>query len=133
MISHLLLDILTTHGCPILYPLWKTNFVVLSEKRRIKTGTNQDIAVFIVLLFLLIPVLYFTLPTHIGKNPSEQNLIFASNGSNEKNTISNTTDTMKNNFYFNLQLTPKTNENITVKKVDDNETTVIVKDIEPGG
>ena len=69
MISHLLLDILTTHGCPILYPLWKTNFVVLSEKRRIKTGTNQDIAVFIVLLFLLIPVLYFTLPTHIGKNP----------------------------------------------------------------
>ncbi len=40
---------------------------------------------------------------------------------------------MKNNFNFNFQLTPKTNKNITVQKVSDNETTVIVKDIEHGG
>ena len=37
IISHAILDILT-HGSPLLYPLSKTNFVVLNEKKRIKTG-----------------------------------------------------------------------------------------------
>jgi len=39
-ISHVFLDILTMYGCPVLYPLWKTDFVCFGKKRRIKTGTN---------------------------------------------------------------------------------------------
>jgi len=54
-ISHIFLDILTTNGCPILYPLWKNDFVCFGKKRRIKTGTNEDKSVFLVLLLLLIP------------------------------------------------------------------------------
>lgn len=33
IISHAVLDVLTTHGSPILYPLSKVNFVVLSKKK----------------------------------------------------------------------------------------------------
>lgn len=54
-ISHIFLDILTTNGCPVLYPLWKNDFVCFGKKRRIKTGTNEDKSVFLVLLLLLIP------------------------------------------------------------------------------
>ncbi len=59
IISHTVLDILTTHGSPILYPLSKTNFVILNEKKRIKTGTNQDKTVFITLMFLINPHVCF--------------------------------------------------------------------------
>ena len=59
-ISHIFLDIMTTNGCPVLHPIWKTDFVCFGKKIRIKTGTNQDKAVFVFILFLLIPVLLFT-------------------------------------------------------------------------
>lgn len=70
IISHAVLDVLTTHGSSILYPLSKVNFVVLSKKRRVKTGTYQDKTVFITLLFLLIPMLTFSIGyTHIDNVP----------------------------------------------------------------
>lgn len=53
--SHLFLDTLTTHGSPLLYPLWKTSVVCLSQKRRIRTGTNHDKAVFLLLILLITP------------------------------------------------------------------------------
>ena len=71
IISHVLLDLITTHGTPILYPLWKTNFVVLNKKRRIKTGTNHDKAVFLALIFLLIPIAAKMLLKHKFKNNTE--------------------------------------------------------------
>jgi len=40
---------------------------------------------------------------------------------------------MKNNFNLNFQVNSKANKNITVQKVSDNETTVIIKDLEDGG
>jgi inner membrane protein len=134
-ISHIFLDILTTHGCPVLYPIWKTNFVVLNQKRRIKTGTKQDKAVFLALIFLLIPIIFFTVgATHTWKCPFDQNFVSASTEVNDNKVVTNDSlNPLKSNINLNFQLNPKTNKNLTVKKINDNETTVIVKDIEPGG
>ena len=62
---------------------------------------------------------------------NSMNFIFVQNGNTTKGF--NTTDSMKNNFNLNFQVNSKANKNITVQKVSDNETTVIVKDIEAGG
>lgn len=127
-ISHIFLDILTTHGCPVLYPIWKTDFVCFGKKRRIKTGTNQDKAVFLFILFLLIPVLLFT--TNIGsllQYAGGQNVVFAANSDTVNGSINN--DTMKNNFYLNFELKEGVNKNISVQKISENETNILVNDI----
>ena len=59
-LSHILFDIFTWNGCPFLYPFSKKDFVSLSKRNRIKTGTNQEKAIFIFIIFLLIPLLLFT-------------------------------------------------------------------------
>jgi len=127
-ISHIFLDILTTHGCPVLYPIWKTDFVCFGKKRRIKTGTNQDKAVFLFILFLSIPVLLFT--TNIGsllQYAGGQNVVFAANSDTVNGSINN--DTMKNNFYLNFEFKEGVNKNISVQRVSENETNILVNDI----
>jgi len=123
-ISHIFLDILTVNGCPVLYPFWKTNFVCFSKGRRIKTGTNQDKAVFVFILFLLIPIFLFT--SGIGSlvnYSADQNFVFAT-GDNTNKSINN--DTIKNNFDLNFELSNNVNKNITVEKVNDNKTTITI-------
>ncbi len=127
-VSHIFLDILTTNGCPVLYPLWKTDFVCFGKKRRIKTGTNQDKAVFLVILFILIPFLLFT--TNIGsllQHTEDQNLVFAASTDTINNSQNN--DTIKNNFNLNFELNDGVNKKITVHKVSENETNILVNDI----
>ena len=127
-ISHVFLDIMTTNGCPVLYPIWKTDFVCFGKKRRIKTGTNQDKAVFVFVLFLLIPVLLFT--TNIGslwKSTEDQNLVFAATSDAVSSSQNN--DTIKNNFNLNFEMDDGVNKKITVQKVNENETSIIVNDI----
>jgi inner membrane protein len=131
-VSHIFLDILTTNGCPLLYPLWKTDFVCFGKKRRIKTGTNQDRAVFLVMLFILIPFLLFT--TNIGSllhHTEDQNMVFAA--STDSINSSKNNDIIKNNFNLNFELNDGVNKKITVQKVNENETTILVNDIENGG
>jgi len=126
-LSHIFLDILTTHGCPLLYPLQDTDFVCFNRKRRIKTGTNQEKAAFIFILLLLVPVLLFT--TNIGSfwgNSEEQNLVFAASQDTQN---SSNNDVVKNNFNLNFELDQGVNKKITVKKVSENETTILVDDI----
>ena len=123
-LSHIFLDILTVNGCPVLYPFWKTNFVCFNRGRRIKTGTNQDKAVFVFILFLLIPVLLFT--TSIGSmiNFSDnQNLVFAA-GDNTNSSTNN--DTIKNTFNLNFELDQNVKKNITVEKSSENKTTITI-------
>ncbi len=131
-ISHLFLDILTTHGCPIFYPLSETYFVSFGKKRRIKTGTNQETAVFLfMLLFMAIFLLLSTnLLSFLGV-AHEDFFVFANPNDNPKS--SQNSDAIKNNFYINFDLDETTNKNITVKKVNENETNILIKDIEPGG
>lgn len=127
-VSHIFLDILTTNGCPVLYPLWKTDFVCFGKKRRIKTGTNQDKATFLVILFILIPFLLFT--TNIGSilhHTEDQNVVFAASTDSMNNSRNN--DTIKNNFNLNFELNDGVNKKITVQRVSENETTILVNDI----
>jgi inner membrane protein len=124
-ISHILLDLMTIHGCPVLYPILKTDFVCFNRRRRIKTATYQEKAAFVFLLFLLIPVILFisNIGT-LGGEGAEQNVVFASS-TDAKNS---TEDVIKNNYNLNFQLNEGTNKKITVRKVNENETTIMVND-----
>jgi inner membrane protein len=127
-ISHIFLDILTTNGCPVLYPLWKNDFVCFGKKRRIKTGTNQEKAVFLVMLLLLIPFLFFTTNlVSLFENTGDENVVFAGSSESVNSSINN--DTMKNNFYLNFELKEGVNKNISIKKVSEKETNILVTDI----
>ncbi|HOI39520.1 MAG TPA: metal-dependent hydrolase [Methanobacterium sp.] len=127
-ISHIFLDILTTNGCPVLYPLWKNDFVCFGKKRRIKTGTNQDKAVFLVILLLLIPFLLLTTNVlSLFENTGDENVVFAGSSESVNSSINN--DTMKNNFYLNFELKEGVNKNISIKKVSEKETNILVNDI----
>ena len=127
-ISHIFLDLMTIHGCPLLYPLIKSDFVCFNRRRRIKTGTYQEKAAFIFILFLLIPVILFTINigTHWGLT-EDQNMVFAS--SNDAKNITEDNGVIKNNYNLNFQLNDGSNKKVTVKKVSENETTIIVNDI----
>ena len=130
--SHLLMDIFTVHGCPLLYPIREMNFVSLGKKRRIKTGTNTDKSVFIFLVFLLIPLTMYTtglgalIPDLVG-----QNFVFAATS----NTADNTTipQTIRNDVSMTFRLDKATNKNVTVQRVSENETNILIKELEPGG
>jgi len=124
-ISHIFLDILTVNGCPILFPVSKTNFVCFGKKRRIKTGITQDKAVFVFILFLLIPLLLFM--SGVGamwQVAEDQNLVFATGVSNTESSKNN--DTIKNNFNLNFEINQDVEKNITVEKVNDNKTTITI-------
>lgn len=130
--SHLLMDIFTVHGCPLLYPIREMNFVSLGKKRRIKTGTNTDKSVFIFLVFLLIPLTIYTtglgalIPDLVG-----QNFVFAATS----NTADNTTipQTIRNDVSMTFRLDKAANKNVTVQRVSENETNILIKELEPGG
>jgi inner membrane protein len=127
-ISHIFLDILTTNGCPVLYPLWKNDFVCFGKKRRIKTGTNQEKAVFLVIFLLLIPFLLLTTNiVSLFENTGDQNVVFAGSSESVNSSINN--DTMKNNFYLNFELKEGVNKNISIQKVSEKETNILVTDI----
>jgi len=124
-ISHIFLDILTVNGCPVLYPVSKTNFVCFGKKRRIKTGTTQDKAVFVFILFFLIPLLLFMSGVGAMWQVSEdQSLVFATGGSTTDSSKNN--DTIKNNFNLNFEINQNVKKNITVEKVSDNMTTITI-------
>ncbi len=56
---HILFDALTKKGVPFLYPFSKTRIVIpKKEKSRIQTGHKKEIALFIVVILILIPVSY---------------------------------------------------------------------------
>ena len=40
--SHILLDLFTVHGCPLLYPLKDTPYHCLQRRKRIRTGTAGE-------------------------------------------------------------------------------------------
>ena len=128
-LSHLLLDIFTVHGNPLLYPIKKTKFVALSKRRRIRTGTNQDKAVFIFLLFLMMPFLLFT--TNAGQLISEKTLdpVVAAPGETYSHNTSNNSSTIKNNINIYLTVENSVNKNISIQKADESPTNILINDI----
>lgn len=127
--SHLLMDCLTVNGCPLLHPLLKDRYTCFNKIKRFKTGTNGDKAVFIFLLFLLVPsVLFLTGTVDMGKIAQGQNFVFGAGTSTADTSTNNTTavDTMKNTFNINLQINQNVDKNITVEKVSENKTTISI-------
>lgn len=132
LVSHILLDSITTHGVPILYPIRKTNFIVLRSNRRIKAGTNQDKAVFLALVFIIITILCLNIAFTETNTINPFQSFAAQNIPTNKNMAINTSNELKTNFDFDLHLN-QNDKNITVKKISENETNYIIKNIEPGG
>jgi shikimate kinase len=54
----------------------------------------------------------------------DQNLVFATGGSNTESSKNN--DTIKNNFNLNFEINQDVEKNITVEKVNDNKTTITI-------
>ena len=117
--SHVILDLITMHGYPFLYPN-KTVLVGLGEKKRIKTGTKTEKSTFIFLTMLLIPTLLFSFGILTLANPL-QTQESPNNNLNDHGAI-------KDNINVNIDGRMK-NKNITVKKVTENETEIIVQDL----
>ncbi len=127
LISHTVLDLMTTNGTPIFTPLSKANFVILHRKRRIKTGTSQDVSTFITLTFLLIPLLCFNMGSwHVNGNSIGS--VFGFDGLNQENvggTNKNSCE-IHNNININVKTDQETNTTIKVEKINENETYISV-------
>ncbi len=59
-LSHIFLDTFTWNGCPFFYPFSKINFVSLNKRNRVRTGTAKEKAIFIFILFILVPTILFS-------------------------------------------------------------------------
>lgn len=115
---------------PSTLPLLETNFVCLAKKRRIKTGTKMDKAVFVFLIFLIIPAVLFATGNHVLiLGEGEHITAFATRTSP---TTSNPY-TIKNDVTLNFRLDEASNKNVTVERINENMTTILVKDLDPGG
>lgn len=122
--SHLLLDCFTVYGSSAIYPFKKSGFVCLNKKRRFISGSNQDKAVFIFLLFVVVPIILFS--SGLGSFLPGENLEMAFAASNEPNISS---IPQNNNIYLSFKLDEAVNKNITFEKVNENKTSIVVKDI----
>ncbi len=97
-------------------------FVALNRKRRIKTGTKQDKAVFIFLIILLIPTLILSFNIYSISSPQ-----FVQAQEPTNNTL-NDTKIIKDNVNVNIDSNMK-NTNITIKMITPNETEILITDI----
>ena len=128
-LSHILMDIFTFKGCPFLYPFSKMDFISLNRRNRIQTGTTQEKAVFLFILFLLIPTLLLTNGLlSIGNMSINHNLEQA-----PVEVFGLPTNSLKSNINLNLQLNSNVSKNITIHHVNENETNIVVNDFKPGG
>lgn len=82
-LMHILLDTITKKGVPFLYPFNKTRLVMpKKEKSRIKTGHKKEIALCLIIIFLLIPVSYGVLHGF----PDLSNTLKGNNSTNKTNS-----------------------------------------------
>lgn len=121
-LSHLFLDIFTVYGCPLLYPVMENNFVCLNKNRRIKTGGNQDKSVLIFILLLTIPLLLFHTPLVTVLDLDDA---LSVSYAMDNKTVNDSLD-VKNNINLNLQVSNSGEQNITVEKVNDTVTTIMI-------
>jgi inner membrane protein len=122
--SHLVLDLLTSHGVRLLYPLKKTRFVCMGEKNRIKTGTNREKALFFFLVILLVGsvLMSYQVFTLIDSTAATGTTTMIDN---------NTTNASNAKTYINVQVQvdeTMLNKNVSIKN-SQNESNIIVTEI----
>lgn len=124
--SHLVLDLLTTHGVRLLYPLRKTRFVCMGEKNRIKTGTNREKALFFFLCVIVIGGVLMSFQVFSIIDTSTA-------GATTTNTVNNTSNSSTAKTYINVQVEvdeDMVNKNITIQN-SQNQSNIIVTEINP--
>ncbi len=133
-LSHILLDTITWNGCPVFNPLSKVEFVSLSRRNRFKTGTSQEKALFIFFLVLIIPtILISTNFLSVGSLlENENSLLSTGEASGLPINSINKHDALNDHVNLGFQINSNTNKNITIRKVGENETNLIIKDIDSG-
>ena len=122
--SHLVLDLLTSHGIRLLYPLKKTRFVCMGEKNRIKTGTNREKALFFFLVILVAGgvLMNYQVFTLIDSAAAIEPTTAVEN---------NTTNASNAKTYINVQVQvdeTMVNKNISIKN-SQNESNIIVTEL----
>ena len=122
--SHLVLDLMTSHGVRLLYPVKKTRFVCMGEKYRIKTGTSREKALFFFLVILVVGgvLMNYQVFSLIDTATAMQPTTLADN---------NTTNGSNTKTYINIQVQVDegmSNKNISIKN-SQNESNIIVKEI----
>jgi inner membrane protein len=127
-LSHLILDLMTYHGVRLFYPLKPTNYVVMSEKNRIKTGTNREKALFFFLCIIMVGgvLLSYQVFSLIDSTA-------ASSGTTEAVGNNSTNGTAKT--YINVAVDidqNMLNKNVSITN-GQNETNIIVTEVNPGG
>jgi len=127
-LSHLILDLMTYHGVRLFYPLKPTNYVVMSEKNRIKTGTNREKALFFFLCIIMVGgvLLSYQVFSLIDSTA-------ASSGTTEVVGNNSTNGTAKT--YINVAVDidqNMLNKNVSITN-GQNETNIIVTEVNPGG
>lgn len=110
VISHVLMDLFTVHGCPLLYPLRDTPYHCLRKSRRLKTGTRGEEALLIFLIVVSVP------------------LFLASSGelSGVSEAAIQVNHTTEKPVLIHVTINPEVDTNITVKGAPDNSTLVMV-------
>ncbi|MCK9150517.1 metal-dependent hydrolase [Methanobacterium alcaliphilum] len=122
-LSHIILDCFTVYGSPVFYPFKKSGFVCLNKKMRFKTGAKPDKTVFLFLTLMICSVVFLSSGIYeLFPNNSLQAASAAEEG--------NSSGMEKNNIYLNLKLDENCNKNITLEKVNENKTQIIIQDIE---
>jgi len=127
-LSHLILDLMTYHGVRLFYPLKPTNYVVMSEKNRIKTGTNREKALFFFLCIIMVGgvLLSYQVFSLIDSTA-------ASSGTTEVVGNNSTNGTAKT--YINVAVDidqNMLNKNVSITN-GQNETNIVVTEVNPGG
>lgn len=127
--SHIILDLFTVHGCPLLYPLKEIKFVCLNRKNRVKTGTKKEKALFLFFLVIVIGAMLGNYQVFAAIDHQTSNINNASEV-NVSNNSSNLTGNIKTYTNVNIQGDKVAGEkNITVKS-NGNETNIIIKNLE---
>ena len=128
-LSHLILDLMTYHGIKLFYPLKQTNYVTMSEKSRIKTGTNREKALFFFLCIIMIGgvLLSFQVFSLIDSTAASSTGTTEVAGNNSTNSTAKT--------YINVQVDidkNMLNKNVSITN-EQNKTNIIVTEVNPGG
>lgn len=127
-LSHLILDLMTYHGVRLFYPFKLTNYVVMSEKNRIKTGTNREKALFFFLCIIMVGGVLLSYQVF-----SLIDSTVASSGTTEVVGNNSTNGTAKT--YINVAVDideSMLNKNVSITN-GQNGTNIIVTEVNPGG
>ena len=123
--SHLLLDLLTPHGCPLLYPVNSYYYKVFTKnKSQIKTGSGKERGFALCLLLVLLITIIgtaFLLPDVYGFIPSVASSGWSQNSSNLSYS--------DNHGYINVNLNIHEDEekNLTFTDSDNHTSTLLIK------